>query len=194
MYRSPFFAMRSRAGVGTTPPNVPGAPKPTSSVMMSSTLGAPFGGTMRGAHQGFDSEAFSLITPPNFGSGGGSCFPSMVVVAYGEPGTPVVCWAEAGAAASMAARTTATITDTNGSCLHIFPLDLKFLRYCARLASRGMLSSNFFLSQYRHVATVKPTSSPVLRFFKSKKHYAQMYQRIALDERSNWNSPVRNSS
>src|SRR6267154_4044589 len=82
--------MRSSAGVGTTPPNVPGAPKPQSSVMMSNTLGAPFGGTTRGGHQGFDSEAFSLITPPNFGSGGGSCLPSMVVVALGDPGVPVV--------------------------------------------------------------------------------------------------------
>ena len=62
--------------------------------MMSSTFGAPFGGTTRGAHHGFDSEAFSLITPPNFGSGGGSCLPSIVVVAPGEPGVPVVCWAE----------------------------------------------------------------------------------------------------
>ena len=85
--------MRSRAGVGTTPPNVPGAPKPASSVMMSSTLGAPFGGTTRGAHQAFDSEAFSLITPPNFGSGGGSCFPLIVVVALGEPSSPVTCCA-----------------------------------------------------------------------------------------------------
>ena len=63
--------------------------------MISSTLGAPFGGTTRGAHQAFDSEAFSLITPPNFGSGGGSCLPSRVVVALGEPSTPVTCWAEA---------------------------------------------------------------------------------------------------
>ena len=95
--------MRSSAGVGTTPPNVPGAPKPTSSVMMSSTLGAPFGGTTRGGHQAFDSEAFSLITPPNFGSGGGSCFPLMVVVALGEPGTPVTCWAMPGTAAAITA-------------------------------------------------------------------------------------------
>src|SRR5260370_36847688 len=87
--------MQSIAGVGTTPPNVLGAPKPTSSVMMSSTLGAPFGGTTRGGHQAFDSEAFSLITPPNGGSGGGSCFPLMVVVALGEPRSPVGCWAEA---------------------------------------------------------------------------------------------------
>ena len=53
-----------------------------SSVMMSSTLGAPLGGTMRGGHHGFDSEAFCLITPPNFGSGGGSCLPLIVVVAW----------------------------------------------------------------------------------------------------------------
>ena len=59
--------------------------------MMSSTLGAPFGGTTRGAHHAFDSAAFSLITPPNFGSGGGSCFPLMVVVALGEPGVGGVC-------------------------------------------------------------------------------------------------------
>ncbi len=73
-----------------TPPKVLGAPKPTSSVMIRSTLGAPLGGTTRGAHQGFDCAAFSLITPPNSGSGGGSCFPLMVVVALGEPATPVV--------------------------------------------------------------------------------------------------------
>src|SRR5271165_6778223 len=90
VYRSPALPMRSSAGVGMTPPKVPGAPKPQSSVMMSSTLGAPLGGTTRGAHQAFDSDAFSLITPPNAGSGGGSCLPLMVVVALGEPGTPVV--------------------------------------------------------------------------------------------------------
>src|SRR5579863_8712816 len=86
--------MRSMVGVGMTPPKVLGAPKPWSSVMMSSTLGAPFGGTTRGGHQGFDSDAFSLITPPNAGSGGGSCLPGIVVVASGEPGTPVTCWAD----------------------------------------------------------------------------------------------------
>src|SRR5438876_808026 len=60
---------------------------------MSNTLGAPLGGTMRGGHHAFDSVAFSLITPPNFGSGAGSCFPLMVVVAPGEPSVPVTCWA-----------------------------------------------------------------------------------------------------
>jgi hypothetical protein len=38
-----------------------------------------------------------LITPPNFGSGGGSCLPSSVVVAPGEPGAPVVTCAATGA-------------------------------------------------------------------------------------------------
>ena len=68
-----------------------GTPKPASSVMISSTLGAPFGVVMRGAHQGLDCRAPSLITPPNFGSGGGSCLPLRVVVALGEPGAPVTC-------------------------------------------------------------------------------------------------------
>jgi hypothetical protein len=76
-----------------TLPKVLGTPKPASSVMMRSTLGALLGGTTRGAHQGFDCSASSLITPPNLGSGGGSCFPSIVVVAPGEPGAPVVCCA-----------------------------------------------------------------------------------------------------
>jgi hypothetical protein len=67
--------------------------------MMSSTFGAPLRSTMRGSHDGFDSEAFSLITPPNFGSGGGSCFPLMVVVALGEPNSPVTSCASAGAEA-----------------------------------------------------------------------------------------------
>src|SRR5271156_3682216 len=61
--------------------------------MISKTFGAPLGGTMRGGHHGVESVALCLITPPNFGGGGGICFPSMVVVALGEPGTPVTCCA-----------------------------------------------------------------------------------------------------
>src|SRR6266545_1122907 len=82
LYRRPAFAMRSIVGVGMTPPKVLGTPKPESSVMMSKMLGACLAGTTRGAHHGLDWRASFLITPPNFGSGGGSCFPLMVVVAH----------------------------------------------------------------------------------------------------------------
>src|SRR5512140_918851 len=61
--------------------------------MMSSTLGAPWRGATDGGHQGVESLASSLMTPPNLGGGGGSCLPSMVTVALGEPGVPVTCWA-----------------------------------------------------------------------------------------------------
>src|SRR5512137_3050930 len=61
--------------------------------MMRSTLGAPLGGTTRAGHQGFDPLVLRSIFPPNFCGGGGNCFPSIVVVADGEPGTPVVPWA-----------------------------------------------------------------------------------------------------
>jgi hypothetical protein len=63
-------------------------------------LGAPFGGTMRGGHQGSEPLRVSLITPPNFGGGAGSCFPSMLVVALAEPGVPVTCCAAAGVTAT----------------------------------------------------------------------------------------------
>src|SRR6202040_4188372 len=43
------------------------------------------------ARRAFKSEAFSLITQPNFGFCGGSCLPVMMVVASDEPGTPVTC-------------------------------------------------------------------------------------------------------
>ena len=41
---SPLFASRSAFGVGMGPPNALEAPKPQSSIRMTSTLGAPFGG------------------------------------------------------------------------------------------------------------------------------------------------------
>src|SRR5215471_3861218 len=80
-----------------TPPNVDGAPNPTSSVMISRMFGAPFGGTTRAGQPGFDWSTLRLIWPSNFGGGGGRYRPSIVVVASGEPGTPVVCCAAAGA-------------------------------------------------------------------------------------------------
>ena len=71
---------------------------------MRSTLGAPLGGTTSGGQQGLDSWALMLIVPPNFGGGAGRVFPSIVVVASGEHGVAVVCWA----AAELAAATRAT--------------------------------------------------------------------------------------
>jgi hypothetical protein len=68
--------------------------------MINKTFGAPFGGTTVGGQYGFESLALSLMTPPNFAGGGGSCLPSSVVVALGEPGTPVTCCADAGNALS----------------------------------------------------------------------------------------------
>src|ERR1700734_2899026 len=59
--------------------------------MIRSTLGAPFGGTTVGGQNGFDCSAPRLITPPNFAGGAGRYFPSMVVVAPGEPGATGVC-------------------------------------------------------------------------------------------------------
>jgi hypothetical protein len=52
-----------------TPPNVDGAPKPTSSVRITTMFGAPLGGTTRAGHAGFDCRAFRLISPRN-GAGG----------------------------------------------------------------------------------------------------------------------------
>ena len=46
-----------------------------------------------------------LITPPKFGGGFGTYLPSTVVVAVGEPGVPVICWAGAERAAAMMAAT-----------------------------------------------------------------------------------------
>src|SRR5258708_155273 len=61
--------------------------------MIRRILGAAFGGTTRGGHHGCESLALSLMTPPNFRGGGGSCLPSIVIVALGEPGVPLIRWA-----------------------------------------------------------------------------------------------------
>jgi hypothetical protein len=58
--------------------------------MMNNIFGAFAGGTIRGAHHGVDSVVLCSIVPPNSGSGAGNCFPSIVVVADGDPMVPVV--------------------------------------------------------------------------------------------------------
>src|ERR1700732_4341724 len=100
--------MRSIAGVGMTPPNVPETPYPWSSVMIRSTLGAPLGGTTRAGQYGFDWLAWRLISPPNFGGGGGRDFPSIGVVAPGEPGVRVIFCAAAGRSDTAAMATLAS--------------------------------------------------------------------------------------
>src|SRR5947209_19331217 len=71
--------------------------------MMRRMLGAPLGGTTRGGHHGLESVALSLITPPNGIGGGGICFPSIVTVALGSPGVPLICWVQAEGATAMTA-------------------------------------------------------------------------------------------
>src|SRR5689334_11401488 len=85
--------------------------------MMRSTLGAPLGGTMRGGHQGLESAALGLISPPNCGGGGGSCLPLTVVVVLGEPNSPVTCCA-AHATGSMAANRKTVAGTTRAALLH----------------------------------------------------------------------------
>src|SRR6266700_5990420 len=87
--------------------------------MMSSTLGAPLGGTTRGGHHGCESLALSLMIPPNFRGGGGSCLPSIVIVALGEPGVPLICWAIASEERTAPRR---MLTDSAVAILNISPL------------------------------------------------------------------------
>jgi hypothetical protein len=80
--------------------------------MMRRTLGAPLGGTTRAGQYGFDWLAWRLMSPPNFGGGGGRYYPSMVVVAPGEPGVPVICCPAAGRKVSIA-----TVSTVNASAV-----------------------------------------------------------------------------
>src|SRR5205814_9015892 len=71
--------------------------------MMSRMFGAPLGGTTDGGQYGLESLTLSLMTPPNGNGGGGICFPSIVTVALGAAGVPLICWADAGGATNNAA-------------------------------------------------------------------------------------------
>jgi hypothetical protein len=74
--------------------------------MINSTLGAPLGGTTVGGHHGFEVVAFSVIVPPNLGSGAGIWLPGIVVVAPGEPSVPVMVCAVRGPTVTMHAAAT----------------------------------------------------------------------------------------
>src|SRR5260370_8365956 len=90
-------------------------------------VGWPLGSTTRGGHHGVESLALSLIAPPNFGGGAGSCFPSTVVVALGEPGTPVACCAATDVTASMAASKNTANAATIALCTVLFIIFVRLL-------------------------------------------------------------------
>src|SRR5215467_7826925 len=69
--------------------------------MMSRMLGAPLRGTTVGGQYGLESFASMLTVPSNGAGWGGRYLPSIVVVALGEPGVPVVCCANAGTKANI---------------------------------------------------------------------------------------------
>src|SRR5262249_3361865 len=95
-----------------TPPKVEFEPKPASSIRISNMMGAPLGGTTRAGQAGVDCKAFSSIRPWNGCAGGGRYRPSIVVVAVGEPGSPVVCCAIAGTKVSTARAVTESSATT----------------------------------------------------------------------------------
>jgi hypothetical protein len=92
--------------------------------MMSKMLGAPLRGTTVGGQYGLKSLASMLIVPPNGAGGGGRYLPSIVVVASGEPGTPVICWAGAAAAAIRVSPVDAKISETRLAVLITTPYDI----------------------------------------------------------------------
>src|SRR5271165_2484645 len=71
LYLRPFAASASRVGVGTGPPNALEAPKPTSSVRISSTFGAPLGAFTGWGKSDFESAVVRPMTPLNGGGGEG---------------------------------------------------------------------------------------------------------------------------
>src|SRR5215475_4786376 len=72
LYRRPLCARRSMVGVGIGPPKVLDAPKPTSSVRIRRTLGAPFGASTLLGKSGTEPFTVRSILPLKGGSGRGS--------------------------------------------------------------------------------------------------------------------------
>src|SRR5260370_19423764 len=101
--------------------------------MINSTFGAPLGGTTFGGQYGVESLAPRPIFPPNGGGGAGMYRRSMVVVALGVPGTPLICWAVADGAikANNSKLDAALIPRT------IFDNDIVCVPYCVVTGVRG---------------------------------------------------------
>src|SRR5260370_10209097 len=105
---------------------------------MRRMLGAPFGGRRVGGQYGLESTALSLITPPNGGAGGGSCFPSIVVVALGERGVPVV-WICALAEGATAMTAAASIPPRRICLADFIGVNLIVAAHPTRLSKRNLL-------------------------------------------------------
>src|SRR5262245_40199038 len=103
--------------------------------MISSTFGAPFGGTTRAGQYGFEFFTSRSILPSNFCGGGGSCSPLIVVVALGEPGVPVV-WMSAPCAAAKNVIVHAAIR-----CAHRPPLVMLVFLFCISVKAPQPLGS-----------------------------------------------------
>src|SRR6516225_5307880 len=108
---------------------------------MSRMFGAPFGGTTLGGHQGLESLAVSLITPPNFDSAGGSCLPLMVVVASGVPD---------GAFSAAAARPASAMKAAHGRASDLS--NFAFMLFLSRLV-------NHFFSLFSCCLDLAPSGS-----------------------------------
>src|SRR6266850_5841754 len=106
--------------------------------MMRSTLGAPLGGTTRGGQYGVEFWAVSLITPSNFIGGGGICFPSIVTVAPGEPGVPLICCAGVDRATNIIA-----VAVSDAARLSMFRFVFMGLVICVSSGSRSCGSGAF---------------------------------------------------
>src|SRR5262245_51930352 len=74
-----------------TPPNVEGAPNPTSSVRISRIFGAPSGGMVCGGHADLLSLAFGMIEPEKGPVGSGRTRLLGNSTADGEPGVTRIC-------------------------------------------------------------------------------------------------------
>jgi hypothetical protein len=117
--------------------------------MIRSTFGAPRGGTTLAGQKGFDWLAWRLISPPNFGGGGGRYLPSIVVVAPGEPGVPVICCAAIGRT-----ETVAKATDVNStSQMLLVALMVRSLDETTRRTENGMALVRIDLDQRMSFAT-----------------------------------------
>src|SRR5262245_26801452 len=103
LYLIPRLASLSNVGVGIGPPKVLAAPKPTSSVMMSKTFGAPLGALTSLGKSGLDVRAMRSIWPLNGASGLGRDSSGCSLGAGFAPGWPLASPPPAGATAGSCA-------------------------------------------------------------------------------------------